>query len=332
MTRNPERSQSPYYSSSDDDNSSLEYSTSGDVSDKSSIIVYEEVPEQYYGVTSPYYDNEHSEEGSNLVFGPDVDRVLNHNSVILPTPRIQDLGMRKVTKYPTEFQKPISTSHPYTPFKSIVMVANSIQLQEGFPMVYFPEVLSSHDIMSTEWQKFLDEMKLAANPTLGSQYESNYPYLNRTSNVGQRRKKTSSISSLSSLIERRGRRDGRSNGAICSLFKVGTEYLTTRREREIGHPYYNTQAQRFANYERDIDYFDLNSIDTLSSVIHNWNVMFFNNRSINICLKLPSDVQADYDHASNAFGRRDARLVSTQLDQDGGDASFKKCRLVISSL
>lgn len=297
-------------------------------------------------------------EGDVQMFGPEVERAKRHNSVRLPITRHNEYYARlsdPVVQFPPQFQKQVNTRHLYTPFRPILVVANSQNLVEGFQMVYFPEQLGSHDISLSDWQRFLEDIRRAAMPT------SSYAYGNRynrqySSSYGQASGEyrgvfygendrqhllggSSSNGRLSSVLEnrlngiRRGGRNEKDDGLVRLVLKLGAAYIDNKSSN-------NTMHNNNSFNSDDAYHYGDNSIprtissddyDNLLNFIDRWNIMFFNNRSVHVQIRFPHEVKKEYDHFVRTYSREDARKVRRQAEHDGPD-SLKKCRLIITSL
>ncbi|CAH2355539.1 hypothetical protein CLIB1423_28S00562 [[Candida] railenensis] len=297
-------------------------------------------------------------EGDVQIFGPEVERAKRHNSVRLPITKHNEYYGRlsdPVVQFPPQFQKQVNTRHLYTPFRPILVVANSPNLVEGFQMVYFPEQLGSHDISSSDWQRFLEDLRRAAMPTSSYAYGNRY---NRQYNSGYGQSNgeyrgvlygendrqrmlggSSNNGRLSSVLDNRlnGRRRGgryeKDDGLVRSVLKLGAAYIDGKSSSNSTYNNNNLNTDDAYFYAENSIPRTINSddYDNLSSFIDRWNMMFFNNRSVHVQIRFPHEVKKEYDHFLRTYSREDGRKVRRQAEHDGPD-SLKKCRLIITSL
>ncbi|EEB05166.1 hypothetical protein SJAG_00162 [Schizosaccharomyces japonicus yFS275] len=62
---------------------------------------------------------------------------------------------------PTQFRRKPSPQAPYSTFAPICIEARSDSLKRGFPLVYFPQDLSRHDVPPADWASFVHDINLA---------------------------------------------------------------------------------------------------------------------------------------------------------------------------
>lgn len=319
-----------------------------------------------------YYDDSYMQDPIST-FGTDVERVGRHNSIFLPEPVTYETQVGRsnntLSPLPIQFQKQINTMQSFIPFKPLLMVANSRNLTDGFPMVYFPEQFDSHDISPTDWQRFLSDLKLISinntkprgnHPTYSGRGES----MSRTFD-DRLRGRRGTLSSLSSALGDHvsGNNNSlRDDGLVSLVLKVGVSVIDSRKNRKdqkkqekydrkqskrqrggfirsaisetmaaTTQPNYGLSCQSNKGSSNQMGYRSVCVEDNIIELIERWNTMFFNSRSVNVYIKFPLDVKQDYQYAINQPFPIDSERARLQVQMDGA-GSLDKCRLIIKSL
>ncbi|EPY49586.1 golgin subfamily A member [Schizosaccharomyces cryophilus OY26] len=64
---------------------------------------------------------------------------------------------------PISFSKPASTKALYAQFPPICVHSRSSEVTKGFPLVYFPDDLSKHDVSDEDWKSFIHDINMACS-------------------------------------------------------------------------------------------------------------------------------------------------------------------------
>lgn len=64
---------------------------------------------------------------------------------------------------PKSFSKAVIETLSYKPFAPICIHSRSDEVVNGFPLIYFPEDLASHDISGKDWKSFIHDVNMACS-------------------------------------------------------------------------------------------------------------------------------------------------------------------------